>query len=159
MSHDYAKPERRHLLRKLIHEGEIHDQVQLQEKLRVMGVEITQATISRDLQDMGVAKVRVQPGVFKYTFLEQLPQNYLLDQLRVLFENFVYAVNSTGNLLLVKSSPGNANGVASLIDRIAFPGVLGTVAGDDTVLVVVDTIKNRVLLQQALDRLLATQAP
>jgi transcriptional regulator of arginine metabolism len=139
---DLAKTDRHRLLKNLIGEEEIHDQVQLQERLHHLGVEVTQATISRDLQEMGVTKVRIKPGVFKYTILEQLPQNYLMDQLRVLFNNFVYALKSTGNLLLVKTSPGNANGVASLVDRIAFPGVLGTVAGDDTVLVVLDNAKN-----------------
>jgi transcriptional regulator of arginine metabolism len=150
---DIAKADRLRLLKKLIGEEEIHDQVQLQEKLHTLGVEITQATISRDLQEMGVTKVRVRPGIFKYTILEQLPRNFLMDQLRVLFNNFVYALKSTGNLLMVKTSPGNANGVASLIDRIAFPGVLGTVAGDDTVLVVVDTARNCRALLQSLTRL------
>jgi transcriptional regulator of arginine metabolism len=150
---EMSKTERQRLLKRIISDQEIHDQVQLQEALHDQGVETTQATISRDLQEMGVAKIRVRPGIFKYTIMEQLPRNHMLDQLRVLFNNFVFALNGTGNLLLIRTSPGNANSVASLIDRIGFPGVLGTVAGDDTVLLVADTAKNRRGFQQALERL------
>ena len=57
-------------------------------------------------------------------------------------------VLSTGNLLLVKTTPGNANGVASLIDSLHKPGILGTVAGDDTILVVIDTVEHCSGLEQ-----------
>lgn len=155
MTNEVTKKERHHLLKKIIAESEVHDQIQLLEALRRFGVETTQATISRDLQEIGVVKVRVRSGVFKYSILEKLPQNYLMEQLKVLFDNFVYAMSSTGNLLLIKTSPGNANGVASLIDRINFPGVLGTIAGDDTILVVVGGVEERAALQDTLDHLLA----
>jgi transcriptional regulator of arginine metabolism len=155
---EMSKPERQRLLKQIIGDQEIHDQVQLQEALHARGVAITQATISRDLQEMGVAKIHLRPGICKYTIMEQLSRNHMLDQLRVLFNNFVFALNGTGNLLLIRTSPGNANSVASLIDRIQFPGALGTVAGDDTVLLVADTAKNRLALQKTLERLTPDEA-
>ena len=57
--------------------------------------------------------------------------------------NFVVEIKGTNNLILIKTSPGNANGVGSFIDQIEIPEILGTVAGDDTILVVVDLAKNR----------------
>jgi transcriptional regulator of arginine metabolism len=65
-----------------------------------------------------------------------------------MFRDFVTDVRSTENLILVRTSPGNANGVASLIDGLRMPEVLGTVAGDDTILVVVDTRANRRKVEQ-----------
>ncbi|MFC1530378.1 hypothetical protein ACFL6R_06655 [Gemmatimonadota bacterium] len=57
-------------------------------------------------------------------------------------------INSTGNLLLIKTTPGNANGIASLIDSLRRPGILGTVAGDDTILVVIDSVENCLAVEQ-----------
>jgi transcriptional regulator of arginine metabolism len=71
-----------------------------------------------------------------------------------LFDNFVTDLKSTTNLLLVKTSPGNANGVASFIDRLDWPEILGTVAGDDTILVVVDNEENRRGVEQRFHMLL-----
>lgn len=159
MMRNTSKSERRRLLQALIGEEEIRDQVQLQERLQARGVAVTQATISRDLQEMGVTKVRIRPGVSTYTVLEKLPPACLQEQLQVLFHSFVYGLEGTGNLLLVKTSPGNANGVASLVDRIAFPGVLGTVAGDDTVLVVMDSARNRRALLRTLGQLTRAEEP
>lgn len=145
---DNTKRERRQLLKKIIQEQEIADQIQLLNELKKYKIESTQATISRDLQKMGVVKVRVKPGIFKYEVIEKVPKGLLWDRLKVLFENFVVDVKSTNNLILIKTSPGNANGVASLIDRLEQKEILGTIAGDDTILLVVDSEENRIAVEQ-----------
>jgi len=152
---DNSKKQRQQLIKRIISERAVSDQEELLAELQKNGITATQATVSRDLQEIGVTKVRVATGQFQYSVLESLPKNYLLEQLRVLFENFVCSVAGTGNLVLVKTSPGNANGVASLVDRVAFPGIMGTVAGDDTIIVVVDTESNRRKVQGQLNELLA----
>jgi transcriptional regulator of arginine metabolism len=63
--------------------------------------------------------------------------------LRVVFDNFVHELKSTNNLIVIKTAPGNANSVAVIIDRLGLPEILGTIAGDDTILVIVDTDENR----------------
>jgi len=145
---DKAKTERQQLLKKIIHDKEIRDQVQLLSHLKKYHIETTQATISRDLQELGVVKVRTRPGVFKYELTEKVPQGLLWERLRVMFHNFVVNVKSANNLIMIKTSPGNANGVAELVDRLERPEILGTIAGDDTILVITDTRKNRLVAER-----------
>ncbi len=139
----YTKEQRQQLLKRIIGEQAIGDQGHLLDALKSHGVDATQATVSRDLREMGVSKIRAENGVFKYQVMEKVPGDVIRRKLKVLFENFLVEIKSTNNLLLLKTSPGNANGVASFIDRLEFPEVLGTVAGDDTILAVVDTVENR----------------
>jgi len=152
--HNNTKKRRRQVLRNLILEEGVGDQHHLLDGMIKNGFSTTQATISRDLQEMGFVKIRVGPGEYKYELLEKASEDVIWERLRLLFHNFVSGIKSTKNLVLIKTSPGNANGVASLIDSIARPEILGTVAGDDTILVVVDTDRNRATVESAFRRLL-----
>ena len=140
---DYTKRIRLHLLKKIISEQEVSDQIQLLNQLKNSGIQTTQATISRDLQELNVVKVRVKPGHYKYEILEETSESNLREQLRVVFDNFVDKIKSTNNLIVIKTAPGNANSVAAIVDRLEIPEILGTIAGDDTMLVIVDTDENR----------------
>lgn len=151
---DYTKRERQQLLRKIVSEQEIGDQLHLLDILKKQGLETTQATISRDLEEMRVVKVRLKHGVYKYAILEKVSKEFLMDKLLVLFENFVVSTKSTNNFILIKTSPGNANGVASLIDQLEMKEIFGTVAGDDTILVITDTVKNRKVVEKEFNNLL-----
>lgn len=150
----YAKIKRHHLLKEIITEQEIGDQRKLLDELKKKGIDTTQATISRDLQDMGFFKVRIRPGEYKYELLEKTSEGMIWDRLRLLFHNFVTDVKGTKNLILIKTTPGNAQGVASLIDGFTRSEILGTVAGDDTILVIIDTDKNREGIEKELRQLL-----
>lgn len=150
----YAKIKRHHLLKEIITEQEIGDQHKLLDELKKKGIDTTQATISRDLQDMGFFKVRIRPGEYKYELLEKTSEGMIWDRLRLLFHNFVTDVKGTKNLILIKTTPGNAQGVASLIDGFTRSEILGTVAGDDTILVIIDTDKNREGIEKELRQLL-----
>jgi len=132
------------------------DQAALLQALRKRGMRATQATISRDLRDLGLAKARIEGGGYAYT-----PEAYgtpssetIEKRLKVMFANFVTGVKDTSHLVLIKTSPGNANGVASLLDTLDRPEILGTIAGDDTVLVVVDTDARRAALAREFRALL-----
>lgn len=146
----YTKIKRQNLLRKIITEQGIGDQHKLFDELKKHGIDTTQATISRDLQEMGFFKVRIKPGEYKYELLERASEGMIWDRLRLLFHNFVTDVKGTKNLILIKTTPGNAQGVASLIDGVKRSEILGTVAGDDTILVVIDTNKNRERVEKEL---------
>jgi len=150
----YTKPNRQALLREIVSRREFSAQEQILRAVRIKGVRTTQATLSRDLQEMGFVKVRLRPGFFRYELLDRSAKRGLWERLKVLFENFVTGVRSTGNLILVKTSPGNANGVASLIDSLNKPEILGTVAGDDTILVVTADEKDRKRLEKEFAELL-----
>jgi len=148
-----TKSMRQQALRGIVLEAGVGDQRQLVEAMARKGFSTTQATISRDLQEMGFVKIRLGPGEYKYELLDKASEGVVWERLRLLFHNFVVDIKSTKNLVLIRTSPGNANGVASLIDSLAQPGILGTVAGDDTVLVVVDTDRNRARVERAFRRL------
>lgn len=151
---EYTKKERQQILRKLINRRGIGDQRRLLGELKKRGIDATQATISRDFQEMGVIKVRVGPGEYRYELSKKISKDILWSKLQVLFDNFVVDIKGTNNLILVKTSPGNANGVGSFIDQIEIPEILGTVAGDDTILVVVASAKSRGQIEKRFKELL-----
>ena len=144
---DVSKAERHRLLKKIMNEQEIGDQTRLLHELKKKGIKCTQATISRDLQELGVTKVRIKPGVYRYEVQGTVGRDVLRNKLKILFKNFVIDIKGTGNLLLIKTSPGNANGVANFIDRLEIKEILGTVAGDDTVLIILDKAANRKIIE------------
>ncbi len=138
-----TKADRQQFLREVISRQGTGDQRHLLTELKKQGIATTQATISRDLTEMGFIKVRGENGVYRYEYFEKVSDESLRERLKVLFANFVTEVKSANNLILLKTSPGNANGVASLIDGLQRKEILGTIAGDDTILVVIRNLEYR----------------
>jgi transcriptional regulator of arginine metabolism len=117
----------------------VGSQPQLVDLLAEEGIVATQATVSRDLEDLGAVKVRVPGGDTVYALPELEPQRVAPhDQLRRVMGEWVAEVRVSGNLVVVRTPPGCAHVVASALDRSGLHGVVGTVAGDDTMLVVAD---------------------
>lgn len=140
-----AKERRRGLVRELVAAHAVDSQTTLVRLLAEQGVEATQATVSRDLEEMGISKLRGADGRTFYALQEQGGLAQLLRQ-------FVIAVGASGNLAVLRTPPGAAGTVASAIDGADLPDVLATLQGDDTVLVVaVEGIPGRAIA----DRLLA----
>lgn len=132
-----TKQQRQQLISRLIGSENISSQPQLQEILREQGIEATQATISRDLEELGAVKIRVAGGDTIYAIAEYAPARIApSDQLRRVMAEWVAEVTSSGNLVVVRTPPGCAHVVASALDRSGLSGLLGTVAGDDTIMCV-----------------------
>ncbi len=133
-----AKPQRQHRIAKLLAEQAVTSQAHLVELLAIEGVAATQATVSRDLDDLGAIKVRVAGGETVYA-IPELPaeQRAPEDHLRRVFGDWVVEVSHSANLVVLRTPPGSAHVVGSALDRSNLPDVLGTVAGDDTLIVVV----------------------
>ncbi len=133
-----GKPQRQHRIAKLLSTQAVTSQTHLVDLLALDGVRATQATVSRDLEDLGAIKVRVAGGDTVYA-IPELPteQRVPEDHLRRVFGDWVVEVNYSGNLVVLRTPPGSAHVVASALDRSGLPDVLGTVAGDDTLIVVV----------------------
>lgn len=112
-------------------------QGQLVDLLEKEDLAATQATVSRDLEEMGAVKVRVSNGESVYAIPEN-PSDRVApqDHLRRIVSNWVVTVASSGNIVVLGTPPGSAHVVGSALDRAALADVIGTVAGDDTVLVV-----------------------
>jgi transcriptional regulator of arginine metabolism len=128
-----AKPQRQHRVARLLSDHDVTSQSQLVELLAADGVAATQATVSRDLEDLGAIKVRGPGGETVLPTEQRAPE----DHLRRVFSEWVVEVAHSGNLVVLRTPPGSAHVVGSALDRSGLPGVIGTVAGDDTLVVVV----------------------
>jgi transcriptional regulator of arginine metabolism len=127
---------RQHLVTRLLADHAVTSQEQLVALLADAGVAATQATVSRDLDELGAIKVRA--GADPIYAIPELPKDQRApeDLLRRTLADWVVEVAASANLVVVRTPPGTANVVGSALDRAALVEVLGTVAGDDTVLVV-----------------------
>ncbi len=132
-----SKVARQHRLAALLEEHPVTSQGQLVDLLAAAGVEATQATVSRDLEEMGAVKVRMAGGDAVYA-VPELPKDRVApeDHLRRVLGDWAVEVTWSANLVVVRTPPGSAHVVASALDRAALADILGTVAGDDTLLVV-----------------------
>lgn len=132
-----SKPQRQHRIAGLLAEHAVTSQAQLVELLSADGVAATQATVSRDLEDLGAIKVRIAGGESVYA-IPELPSEQVAphDHLRRVMGEWVVDLGRSGDLVVLRTPPGSAHVVGSALDRAGLVDVLGTVAGDDTVLVV-----------------------
>lgn len=130
-----ATASRRMLLRRLVTEQHVRSQAELAALLDAAGHRVTQATISRDLDAIGAVKDRMAGGTYTLP-ANGRDQRAERRQLAKALSDFALSVVSSGNLVVVKTNPGAAHLVAGAIDRCRPDGVIGTVAGDDTLLVI-----------------------
>ena len=132
-----GKPQRQHRIARLLEEQVISSQVQLVELLATEGLVLTQATVSRDLEELGAVKVRIPGGQMAYAIPEHAKERIAPEEhLRRVLSEFLVEVAHSMNLAVLRTPPGSAHVVASALDRAGVGDVLGTVAGDDTVIVV-----------------------
>ena len=134
---------RQDAIREIIRGKSIKTQRALVDELKAMGFNCTQATVSRDISDMGLRKL--PEGV--YVLSEDLHLQRMLSE-------FVNEVMRAENLLLVKCNPGTASGVAAAIDAAGLAHALGSVSGDDTVLVVVESSSYAIQLKALIEKLM-----
>jgi transcriptional regulator of arginine metabolism len=132
-----VKQRRQRTIARLIGQRAVGNQPQLVDLLAGEGITATQATVSRDLDELGAIKVRVPGGQSVYA-LPEIETDRLVpfDQLRRVLGEWVAEVAASANLVVLRTPPGCAHVVASALDRSGLDGLLGTVAGDDTLLCV-----------------------
>lgn len=131
------KRQRQHLMRSLLRDRNISSQRELVEQLAMAGCEVTQATVSRDLREIGLQKGRDHGGHLRYTFVpatEERPDPPLACA-RMLKE-FGRGVALAQNLVVMRCDPGAAPGLGRVVDELDHELILGCVAGDDTVILV-----------------------
>jgi transcriptional regulator of arginine metabolism len=128
---------RRELLR-LLHEGRLSSQKELVDALLELGHQVTQATVSRDLQAVGATKVRVN-GSFVYRLADDVPRSTSGDlvtrNVAKILDDFAVSIRPANSLVIVTTAPGHASAVARAIDLAEPTDVAGTIAGDDTIFV------------------------
>ncbi len=132
-----AKTQRQHRIARLLEQHAISNQPQLVELLLQDGVVATQSTVSRDLEELGAVKVRVPGGEAVYAIPEIAKDRLAPEEhLRRVLGDWVVEVSHSANLVVLRTPPGSAHVVGSAIDRAGLEDVIGSVAGDDTLLVV-----------------------
>jgi len=132
-----SKAQRQHKIARILSDQTITSQSQVVELLADAGITATQATVSRDLDELGAVKVRVSGGATVYAIPEH-PTEQLAphEHLRRVLGEWLADVTRSGDLVVVRTPPGSAHVVASALDRSGMEDMIGTVAGDDTVLAV-----------------------
>jgi transcriptional regulator of arginine metabolism len=151
----FLKGQRQRRIIQLIRQQPVTSQNQLVKLLRAAGHASTQATVSRDLDELGAVKVR-RNGKVAYAMPSDDAQAPIGDALRRILTEFVLEMESTGNIVVIKTPPGHAGMVASALDRAVIEGIAGTVAGDDTIFI---ACKQGVLSRRVERRLKAIMEP
>lgn len=144
----------RHIkIREIITNKEIETQDELVEELRNAGFNVTQATVSRDIKELHLVKVPLLDGRYKYSLPADQRFNPLQKLRRSLMDAFV-KLDSASHLLVMKTLPGNAMAIGALIDNLDWEEILGTICGDDTILIICRTPEDtEVVSQRFLDML------
>ena len=120
----------------IIEKQEIETQEELASALNARGIRVTQATVSRDIKELRLLKVLTPSGKYKYATGDQADNNLTDRFIRMLAESLL-SVSSANNLIVVKTVSGSANVAAEALDSMHWPEVLGTLAGDNTVLLII----------------------
>ncbi|NLB32623.1 MAG: arginine repressor [Tissierellia bacterium] len=124
----------------LISKSEVETQEELAAGLKAMGIDVTQATISRDIKELRLVKVMSKSGKYKYATIGQ-SQEGITDRLTKIFENSVVSIDNAMNIVVIKTIPGAAQICASAIDYMGVDEIVGTLAGDDNVFVAIRSLE------------------
>ncbi len=131
------KQKRQNKLLEIVRSREVETQEELLALLREEGFRVTQATVSRDIKELRLAKIPNGKGGYKYAVPAGSLTGDLRRRVKRVFEDYVRAVDFTGNIILVKTYPGGAHAVAAVIDELEWPELVGSIAGDDVILLLV----------------------
>lgn len=149
---------RQEAILEIVRSRPVRSQAELVRALEQRGIQATQATVSRDVRQLRLAKVPGRGGVARYAEAEPAPSAARspgeIESLRSPFRRWVRAVSPTHALLVVRTPPGHANAVAIAIDQARLEEVSGTLAGDDTILVMVRSAEDERPLREKLQALI-----
>ena len=142
------KAKRQALIREIVESQSIQTQEELAEALRQHGMVVTQATVSRDIKELHLLKVLAEDGAYRYATIDKSEQG-TTDRLIRMLADSVVDMQSANNLIVIHTLAGSAHVAGEAVDSLKWPEVLGTIAGDNTILIVVrsneevDTVMRR----------------
>jgi transcriptional regulator of arginine metabolism len=146
-----SKAERQKALLDVIARQAVSTQAELKDLLKARGIEADQATLSRDIRELGLIKASDDGAHYRYAPVEAVAPP-VHTKASAILARLVRKVDCSGNLLVIKTDPGEANPIGLALDRMSWSEVVGTVAGDDTLLVVVkEGVPARKLAKKILD--------
>lgn len=130
------KNDRQRRILEIVEQEPIDTQEQLQQKLLEQGVSCTQATISRDIKQLHLIKEPIGQGRYRYTVSSQRNRLNVADKLRNIFRESIVSVDHAQNIIVIKTMAGLANAAAAALDSMNISDIVGSLAGDDTALLV-----------------------
>jgi transcriptional regulator of arginine metabolism len=133
------KATRQKAILEIIRQQNVNTQEELAEALKKLNFNVTQATVSRDIKELRLLKTLSSEGAYRYTMVENV-EHTLDERFRRIFSESVLSVASAYNQVLIRTLSGSANVAAEMIDSLGWPEIIGTLAGDNTVLLIVRTI-------------------
>lgn len=147
------KSKRHAKILEIISKNEIETQDELSEKLEEEGYQVTQATVSRDIRELRLTKVAMNSGKQKYVQLTERNGNMAEKYIRVLKDGFA-SMDMAQNILVIRTVSGMAMAVAAALDAMNFHEIVGTIAGDDTIMCAVRSVEDNENLMGRLRRIL-----
>ncbi len=146
------KSKRQDEIIRVISSRDIETQEELASALRMLGYKVTQATVSRDIRELRLIKVAAKGGGFKYAKPEK-HEIAVSERLERILTDSLVSVDASGNIIVVKTLSGSANVAAEAIDNLGWPEILGTIAGDNTVFMVVKNTDDTVEISERIKKL------
>ncbi len=125
-------------IREIVQDQVIETQEELAQALEREGIAVTQATISRDIKEMMLVKVPYRSGHYRYALSSEEPMLLAKNRLIDIFAHTIVKIECSGNIVVIHTTPGSANAVAFALDNLNLSHIIGTLAGDDTILLVVE---------------------
>lgn len=141
-----SKEQRHKRIQDIIARESVSTQGELVEWLHKEGIRVTQATVSRDINDLRLVRLPIGKGRHRYSLAQVRSNENLQSELAQLFENFVQDIDRGENILVIRTSEGHASGVALLLDKLRRDDIVGTLAGEDTIFVVARSVAEGELL-------------
>jgi len=144
------KKERQFIIKQIVQSEKVSYQKDLLDRLRRKGIKTTQATLSRDLHEMGIVRIPTKEG-YKYVISEEEGSH----SFSKIVGMEILGIHSNENTLVVRTLTGRAKGVAIFIDQLKHPNIMATVAGENAIIVIPDTIKNLARIKKYLETIAA----
>lgn len=132
-----TKNQRQIAILDIIEKQEIHTQGDLADEIRNQGYDVTQATISRDINELKLIKITAESGKHKYATPDKATDKLSARKIRIFYES-VLSVKRSRNLIVISTLSGSANAAAETIDSLQWDGIIGTIAGDNCIMIILD---------------------
>lgn len=138
----------------LIEQYPIETQEELSDKLKESGFDVTQATVSRDVKELRLIKTLTENGTYRYASSTKEATASISSKFRVIFKESVVSVDCANNMIVVKTLAGMAQAAAASVDAMNWSEVVGTLAGDDTIFIVLRSADSAGTLTEQLNKML-----
>ena len=148
------KNERQNRILEIIAREDIETQEQLLDRLQEMGISCTQATISRDIKQLHLVKEPVGRGRYRYATSVHRHSLNVADKLRTIFRESIVSVDSAQNIVVIKTMAGLASGAAAALDGMQINAMVGSLAGDDTALLIMRDTEDALILCEEIKEML-----